>query len=134
MLNYYIGYRFGRGIIQSGKVPFFKPKNLEEAESFYNKYGASAVILSRFFPIVRSFVPFVAGIGRMNWMKYMLYNVIGGVSWIVSLTLAGYFFGEMPFIKDNLTYFIILLLLLPFMPAVLSWIQRRRARKAPDAE
>lgn len=120
MLNYFIGYRFGRGIVQSGKMPFFKPKNLATAENFYHKYGAIAVILSRFFPIVRSFVPFVAGIGKMNWMKYMLYNVIGAVLWISSLTFAGYFFGDLPFVKDNLTYFIILLAMLPFAPFLMA--------------
>lgn len=120
MLNYFIGYNFGRRIVQSGKMPFFKPKNLQSAEEFYNKYGALAVIISRFFPIVRSFVPFVAGVGRMNWMKYMLYNVIGAVLWIMTLTFAGYFFGDLPIVKDNLTYIIIFLVILPFIPVLAS--------------
>lgn len=129
MLNYTIGYKFGRGIVQSGKLPFFKPENVTAAEKFYNKYGAAAVILSRFFPIVRSFVPFVAGIGQMNWMRYMLYNVIGAVLWISSLTFAGYFFGDLPFVKDNLTYFIILLILLPFVPFILAKLGNKKEAK-----
>lgn len=127
MLNYFIGYNFGRRIVQSGKMPFFKPENLKSAEEFYNKYGALAVIISRFFPIVRSFVPFVAGIGKMNWMKYMLYNIIGAVLWISSLTFAGYFFGDLPVVKDNLTYIIIFLCILPFIPVIFSKLSKSKA-------
>ncbi|MCO5234221.1 MAG: VTT domain-containing protein [Chitinophagales bacterium] len=120
MLNYFIGYKFGRVIIESGRMPFFKAENVRSAEIFYNKYGALAVILSRFFPIVRTFVPFVAGIGKMNWMRYMVYNIIGAVLWIGTLTVLGYFFGDLPIVKENLTYIILLLMILPFTPLILS--------------
>lgn len=126
MLNYFIGFNFGRKIVQSGKMPFFKPQNLQAAEEFYNKYGALAVIISRFFPIVRSFVPFVAGIGKMNWLKYMLYNVIGAVLWIMTLTFAGYFFGDLPIVKDNLTYIIIFLCILPFIPVLAAKFKKKK--------
>lgn len=129
MLNYFIGFKYGRAIVQSGKMPFFKPKNLATAEGFYNKYGATAVILSRFFPIVRSFVPFIAGIGQMNWLRYMLYNIIGAILWVSSITFAGYFFGDSPFVKKNLTYFIIALVILPFIPLIFSKISNRLAKK-----
>lgn len=126
MLNYFIGYNFGRKIVQSGKMPFFKPENLSAAEDFYNKYGAFAVIISRFFPIVRSFVPFVAGIGKMNWLRYMMYNIIGAVLWITTLTFAGYFFGDLPVVKDNLTYIIIFLCILPFIPVLASKFKKEK--------
>ena len=87
------------------------------------------MILSRFFPIVRSFVPFVAGIGKMNWMRYMLYNVIGAVLWITTLTFAGYFFGDLPFVKENLTYFIIFLVILPFIPVIFTKLSQRTDKK-----
>lgn len=129
MLNYFIGFKYGRAIVQSGKMPFFKPSNLATAESFYNRYGATAVILSRFFPIVRSFVPFVAGIGQMNWLRYMVYNIIGAVLWISTITSAGYFFGDLPFVKDNLTYFIVLLVILPFIPLIFTKLSQRADKK-----
>ena len=125
MLNYYIGFKYGRSIVQSGKLPFFKPSNIVTAENFYNKYGATAVILSRFFPIVRSFVPFVAGIGQMNWMRYMVYNVVGAILWISTITTAGYFFGDLPFVKENLTYFIIGLVILPFIPVIFAKLSNK---------
>ena len=129
MLNYFIGFKYGRAIVQSGKMPFFKPKNLATAEGFYNKYGATAVILSRFFPIVRSFVPFIAGIGQMNWLRYMLYNIIGAVLWVSTITFAGYFFGDSPFVKKNLTYFIVVLVILPFIPVIFTKLSQRAAKK-----
>jgi membrane-associated protein len=129
MLNYFIGYKYGRAIVQSGKLPFFKPSYIVTAEKFYNRYGATAVILSRFFPIVRSFVPFIAGIGQMNWMSYMLYNIIGAILWISSITTIGYFFGDLPFVKNNLSYFIVILVILPFIPVLFTKISQRTAKK-----
>ncbi|MCO5231495.1 MAG: VTT domain-containing protein [Chitinophagales bacterium] len=125
MLNYFIGYRYGRRIIESGKMPFFKPDNVRAAEVFYNKYGAPAVIFSRFFPIVRTFVPFVAGIGKMNWLRYMIYNIIGALLWIVTLTFTGYFFGGSEFVKNNLTYIILLLMILPFAPLIFNKLMKK---------
>lgn len=128
MLNYYIGFKYGRSIVQSGKLPFFKPNYIVTAEKFYNRYGATAVILSRFFPIVRSFVPFIAGIGQMNWMRYMAYNIIGAILWISSVTTVGYFFGDLPFVKKNLSYFILALIILPFIPLIFTKLSKRAAK------
>ena len=124
MLSYYIGYHYGRSMIKSGKMPFVKPENLIKAERFYQKHGGLAVILCRFFPIVRSFVPFVAGIGKMNWHKYLLYSVLGAILWIPSLTFLGYFFGDLPFVKEHIGLIILMIALLPFVPLLYSKLKK----------
>ncbi|MCO5248344.1 MAG: VTT domain-containing protein [Chitinophagales bacterium] len=125
MLSYYIGNRYGRRIIRSGKMPFVKPENISAAEQFYQKHGGMAVILCRFFPIVRSFVPFIAGIGKMDRAKYFYFSVIGAILWISSLTLLGYFFGDLPFVKNNIGYIILFIALFPFIPILFSKLKRK---------
>jgi len=126
MLNFYIGRNYGRGIIQSGRVPFVSPRNIERAEAFYHRHGALAIIFSRFFPYIRSFVPFFAGVADMEWKRYMLYNVIGALLWIIPLTLMGYFFGNLPVVKENFVYVIMFLAVFPFLPMIVSRYKKLR--------
>lgn len=123
-VNYYIGFHFGSKLIETGKLPFVKREHLEKAEAFYAKYGAWAIVLGRFLPFIRTFVPFVAGIGKMNWKKYMVYNVIGAFTWITPFTLLGYFFGGLPFVQDNFKIIILAIIIVTVIPAALGVIQQ----------
>lgn len=126
MVNFLVGRKYGRRIIQSGRVPFVSPKNIERAEAFYHRHGALAIVISRFFPYIRSFVPFFAGVADMEWKKYMLYNIIGALLWIIPLTLIGYFFGNLPFVKENFVYVIVFLAIFPFIPIIASRVKKMR--------
>lgn len=123
-VNYYIGYNFGSKLLETGKLPFVKKEHIEKAEAFYAKYGAMAIVVGRFLPFIRTFVPFVAGIGKMDWKKYSLYNVLGAFLWITPFTLAGYFFGELPFVKDNFKIIILAIIIVTVIPAFLGALQQ----------
>lgn len=99
-LNYWIGHFFGDALVKNPKVPI-KKEHIEETQKFFDKHGGKTIILARFVPIVRTFAPFVAGIGRMHYGQFISYNIIGGISWVLVATLAGFFFGNIPFVKDN---------------------------------
>jgi membrane-associated protein len=126
--NYWIGHFLGEKIIASKKIPI-NEKHLERTHEFFNKHGGKTIIIARFVPIVRTFAPFVAGIGKMNYLRFITYNVIGAVSWVGVGTVAGYFFGNIPFIKNNFTFFIIGVILVSFIPILLPVILRRLKKK-----
>lgn len=98
--NYWIGHFFGDALVKNPKVPI-KKEHIEETQKFFDKHGGKTIILARFVPIVRTFAPFVAGIGRMHYGQFISYNVIGGTLWVIVATLAGFFFGNIPFVKEN---------------------------------
>lgn len=127
--NYWIGHSVGPKIFNKPQSKFFKPSNLEETQNFYNKYGPLAIIFARFAPIIRTFVPFVAGIGRMNFLKYFLYTVVGGVAWVASFLYAGFYFGNRPEIKSNFHFLIIGILIVSVLPAIIGWYKMQRQRK-----
>lgn len=132
-VNYYIGYTFGSKLIETGKLPFVKIEYLRKAEAFYAKYGALAIVVGRFMPIIRTFVPFVAGIGKMDWKKYSVYNVIGAIVWIAPFTLAGYWFGELEFVQKNFKVIILAIIIITLIPAALGimreFINSRKEKK-----
>src|SRR5512141_3045456 len=101
--NYWIGRLLGLRLLNSTSQRLIKHEHLEKTHAFYEKHGGKTVVFARFLPIIRTFAPFVAGIGTMNYRHYLMFSIIGGVSWIGSLVLAGYFFGNIPVIKNNLT-------------------------------
>ncbi|HAJ34231.1 MAG TPA: DedA family protein [Chloroflexi bacterium] len=115
--NYWIGHWVGPRAF-SGKVRFLKKEHLDRTNAFYAKHGGKTIILARFVPIVRTFAPFVAGIGAMNYSKFIVYNVVGGVAWVTIFTLLGYFFGNVPFVQHNFEYVIIAIVLISLLPAV----------------
>ena len=119
-INYRIGYFIGPKIFEQEKIRFIKKEYLVKTHAFYEKHGAKAVILSRFLPIFRTFVPFVAGIGQMEWKKFMLYNVIGGVSWVVIGTLAGYVFGNIPWVQEHFEMVLIAIVFITVLPTLLG--------------
>ncbi len=125
VVNFFIGYYFGEKIIRNGKLKkFIKEKHIKETEVFFQKHGGKAVIISRFLPVFRTFVPFVAGIGKMDIHQFMIYNFIGGFSWISFFIFLGYFTGNIPFIKENITHFIYAIILISLLPAVIKAIKR----------
>ncbi|HAF44789.1 MAG: hypothetical protein A2100_02085 [Sideroxydans sp. GWF2_59_14] len=128
--NYWVGRLLGLRLLNHASQKLIKHEHLEKTHAFYDKHGGKTVIFARFLPILRTFAPFVAGIGTMNYRLYVMYSIIGGVSWIGSLMLAGYFFGNIPVIKDNLTLMILVIIFISFIPAILEFIKHRRRQRA----
>lgn len=123
-LNFYLGKYLGHKILQS-KHPiitnFFNKEDLEKTHSFFEKHGGKAIILSRFFPIVRTFSPFIAGIGEMNNFKYLIYNLIGGFSWVTAVLIGGFTLGRIPFVKDNFSLILLGLITISVIPVVFAF-------------
>ncbi len=130
LVNYHIGKYIGPKAF-SGKYKWLKTEYLEKTQQFYIKHGGKTIIYARFIPIVRTFAPFVAGIGTMSYSRFASYNVIGGVLWVVSFLFIGYFFGGLPVIKDNFTYVIFGIIILSILPPVIE-IFRGRGKKSAD--
>lgn len=125
-LNYSIGFYFGRRIEATGRIPFLNKDAIHATHLFYAKHGGKAVVLSRFMPLFRTFVPFVAGMAPMGYARFTLFNVVGALTWVVSLCLAGYLFGNIPEIKNNLSLLVIGIVIVSLLPALIGWIQHKR--------
>lgn len=128
-VNYWIGHFFGRKIVDNPNIKFINQEHIDKTEQFYKNHGAKTIILARFVPIVRTFAPFVAGVGSMHYQTFIFYNVIGGVLWVVSFTSLGYYFGNMEFIKENFHYAVFVIIGLSLVPVIYEYIQNR---KHPD--
>jgi len=126
--NYWIGHFFGEKITSNPRMPV-KKKHIEATQRFFEKHGGKTVLLARFVPVIRTFAPFVAGAGRMNYARFLFYNITGGVLWVVIGTVAGYFFGSIPIIKSNFTFFILGIVVVSFIPILLG-VWRGRRQKA----
>jgi len=129
-VNYWIGHYIGPRAF-SGEVRFLKKEYLDRTHEFYERHGGKTIILARFIPIIRTFAPFVAGVGAMSYGRFITYNVIGGIAWVLGFTLAGYFFGQVPFVQDNFTYVVVAIILISVMPAVIEVV---RSRFKPSAK
>jgi membrane-associated protein len=129
-VNYHIGQKVGPAVFKDGRSRFFRKEYLDKTHAFYEKYGGKTIIIARFVPIVRTFAPFVAGIGAMTYSRFFLYNVGGALLWVVSLTLAGYFFGNLPFVKDNFSLVILMIIFISILPGVVEFIRHRRKTAA----
>jgi membrane-associated protein len=127
MLNYQIGRFFGPKVFQWESSRFFNKAALEKTHAFYEKHGGKTLIVSRFLPLFRTFAPFVAGIGAMSYARFTLFNLIGGISWVGTLTFAGFWFGNLPWIQENLTLVILAIIGISFIPLFIGWLQHRRA-------
>lgn len=125
-VNYWIGSLLGPRIFRGERIRFLNPKHLERTHEFYERYGGKTIILARFVPIVRTFAPFVAGMGKMTYRRFMAFNVIGGIAWIMSMLLAGWFFGNVPWVKGNFTAVILGIVFVSILPAVIEVIRERR--------
>lgn len=126
-VNYWIGHFIGPKVFHREKTRFFKKEYLDRTHRFYEKYGPETIIIARFVPIVRTFAPFVAGIGSMSYWKFISYNVIGGVGWVAVFVFGGYFFGNIPFVRRHFSLVIIAIIIISLLPAVIEFIRHRRA-------
>jgi membrane-associated protein len=124
--NYAIGNYLGPRVFTSDHSRFLNRQHLLRTQQFYLKYGSKTIVLARFVPIVRTFAPFVAGIGRMPYATFATWNVLGGVLWVVLLTLAGYFFGRTPFVQRNFETVVLAIIAISIMPMAFEWWRARR--------
>jgi membrane-associated protein len=129
-VNYAIGHYLGPKVFKYEKSRFFNKEHLQRTQHFYRKYGSKTIVLARFVPIVRTFAPFVAGIGDMKYPKFFLYNLLGGVVWVGGFLLAGYLLGSSPFVKGSFHIIIGAILVISVMPMVIEYYLARRQRKA----
>jgi len=123
-VNYWIGHYFGQKILANPKIPI-NQSHIDQTNKFFDKHGGKTIFLARFVPIVRTFAPFVAGIGKMKYPAFISYNVFGGVIWVCGFTLLGYFFGNVPIVKDNFSLAIIAIILLSIVPVFWHFIQEK---------
>ncbi len=123
-VNYSIGKFLGSKVFEKN-FRFINQKHLLKAQAFYEKHGGKTIIIARFIPIVRTFAPFVAGITRMNYSRFILYNVLGGIVWVFTCSFAGYFFGNIPIIKENFSLVIIAIIIISILPIIIEFIRNR---------
>jgi len=125
-VNYQIGHLLRDRIANRENIRFVKREHLDRTHVFFEKYGAKTIVIARFVPIIRTFAPFVAGIGIMPYSKFISFNVVGGVSWVSAFLLAGYFFGNLPFVKDNFSLVILGIIFISLLPGIITYIQNKR--------
>lgn len=121
-VNYWIGHYIGPRAF-SGEIRFLKKEYLDRTHEFYEKHGGKTIILARFVPIVRTFAPFVAGIGEMKYGHFLTYNVVGGIMWVSIFTFGGYFFGNLPFVKENFTFVVLAIIFISVLPAAFEIVR-----------
>lgn len=127
--NYAVGKYLGEWILKKQGTWFLKKEHIERTHRFYEKYGAKTIVLARFVPIVRTFAPFIAGVGEMTYMKFFSYNVIGGLAWIALFLFGGYFFGNIPIIKRNFTLVIFAIIFISILPPIIEIIREKRKNR-----
>jgi len=131
-VNYSIGNYIGERAF-SGNIKFLKQEHLDRTQKFYEKHGGKTIILARFVPIVRTFAPFVAGVGKMSYGHFIAYNIVGGITWVALFTFGGYFFGNLSFVKDNFSLVVLAIIAISVLPAIIE-ILKERSRKAAGAQ
>ena len=133
-VNYGVGHYIGPKAFQRPDSRWFRQEYLRRTQAFYDKYGGVTIIIGRFVPIIRTFAPFLAGVAGMSYRRFLCYNIIGGCLWISSLVYAGYLFGNIPWVKDNLSLIVIGIVVVSLIPAISTFIRERRAAKAVQRE
>lgn len=128
-LNYAIGRKVGPAIYKRPDSRFIKQAHLQKTQQFFEKHGGKTIIIARFVPIIRTFAPFVAGIGSMNYRRFLAYNVIGGIVWVVSLVTAGYWLGKIAWVKTNLSLVLLGIIILSIMPIIIEYWRNKRQAK-----
>jgi membrane-associated protein len=134
-VNYWIGHAIGPRAF-SGNIRFLKKEYLDRTHAFYEKHGGKTIIIARFIPIIRTFAPFVAGVGAMTYPKFISYNVIGGVAWVALFTFGGYFFGNLTIVQENFSFVIFAIIFISILPAIIEFIRGRlksdQKQQTPD--
>lgn len=133
-VNYWIGHHIGARVFSKESSRLFNKAYLEKTREFYEKHGGKTIILARFIPIIRTFAPFIAGVGKMHYNTFLFYNVTGAFLWVSSLTFAGYFFGGLPIIKENFEYAVIGIVLFSLIPVVIEYIKFKTGPKLSKAQ
>ncbi len=129
-VNYWIGYVTGPRVFSKDRSRFLNKKYLDRTHQFYERYGGKTIILARFIPIIRTFAPFVAGMGMMTYSRFIIYNIAGGIGWVVILVLGGYFFGNIPLVKQNFSVAIFTIILISILPGIIEFIRHRHGSHA----
>jgi len=129
-VGYWIGHRAGPALFAKPESKIFKKEYVDKTHEFFEKYGARAIVMARFVPIVRTFITAMAGVGRMDARKYFTYSFVGGVAWAAGLTVLGYFLGQIQFVRDNLEMMLILIVLISVVPIIIEVVKARREKKA----
>ncbi|MEI6690769.1 MAG: DedA family protein [bacterium] len=128
-VNYWIGHFFGAALVANPKVPI-KKEHIEETQKFFEKHGGKTIVLARFIPIVRTFAPFVAGIGNMSYGQFLSYNLIGGTAWVLVATIAGYFFGNIPFVKENFSLVVLGIVVVSIVPMLIPVVKNKLQKQS----
>ncbi len=128
--NYWIGHFFGQKIVDNPKIPFINQKHIDQTQEFYKKHGGKTIFLARFVPIVRTFAPFVAGIGKMHYGEFIKFNLTGGFVWVFGFTLLGFFFGNIPLVKENFSMVVLAIIILSIAPMVYEVIKSKIKNKS----
>jgi membrane-associated protein len=126
-VNYWVGHYVGPKIFHKEKIRFFKKEHLDRTHQFYERYGGKTIVIARFVPIIRTFAPFVAGIGSMTYWKFISYNVVGGVAWVLICVLAGFYFGNLPLVRNNFSLVILAIIIISVLPGLFELVRQRRA-------
>lgn len=126
--NYWIGRLVGMSLLKRTRL--IKREHIDKTHAFYERHGGKTVILARFLPIIRTFAPFVAGIGMMDYRKFVMFSALGSVAWITSLTVAGYLFGNIPVVKNNLTLIIVIIIVISLLPAISEFIRHLKSKQS----
>ncbi len=125
-VNFEIGKRFGQKLFSNPNSKIFKQSYLQQTHDYYEKYGGRTIIIARFIPIVRTFAPFVGGMGNMNYAQFARYNIVGAVLWVVSFTTLGYFFGQLPFVKEHFSWIMVAIIVFSVVPMIVEIIRHRK--------
>jgi len=132
-VNYSVGRFIGPKVFKKPKSLLFNPEHLRRAHRFYEKYGGKTIVIARFMPIIRTFAPFVAGIGSMNYSRFLMYNVLGGVLWVVGLVSSGYWFGNLDIVKRNFSFVILAIIVISILPGLIEYLRNRPLKAGPEA-
>jgi membrane-associated protein len=130
-VNYWVGYHFGKKIVANHRIPI-NQRHIDKTEDFFRNHGKKAIFFARFMPILRTFAPFVAGVGKMEYRKFLIFSLVGGFSWVTSFVLLGYFFGNMPLVKDNFSVVILVIIFISISPAIIKIIKNKIQKRPQD--